>query len=536
MNKLTKALAVSFVSMFLFSITILSFQGFFTSQHNDRSAICSHYDKQKRIITIACNSSFSKISEEIADDSVLTKEPTQSAWILNSSIVVLKGATLTFAADDGNWFTTDANWLKINSEGVSVGMRDAGLYIDELTPYRIQIFGALHLDGVKITSWNTTKNNYATQKPDGTVPRPYISVEEGADPSHIVNSEIAYMGYDSPRKKGLNFYGGDSSTLVNNRIHDLWYGFFSTNVGYIVLDNNIVSNNFKYGIDPHKGSHDMLVRNNHIYNNRIGLICSLDCVNVLFEKNRVENNQKIGLMLSRNTVNSTAMFNTISRSDVGISVSESNSNKIHNNAILTNAIGLAIKDKSSYNLFLNNTITRSSDCGIAVILGAQNNMIKGNLIENYIGGGICLAKRANQNMFNSNVIEGLGNYGIYVKDRDTIANTFQDNSLPLVNNAIRVFNNTDTTFINSKVGTSNAHQYIISGNSTLNLQKTQFLEDRVRAAGKDSNVVKIRNSGVINVVIGDSVNKTKALRYDTDLQTYIANLTYTTIRLYSNRG
>ena len=64
------------------------------------------------------------------------------------------------------------------------------------------------LDGVKITSWNPQTNNYATQRPDGTVPRPYITIEEQADPSHIVDSEIAYMGYDSPRKKGINFYGG----------------------------------------------------------------------------------------------------------------------------------------------------------------------------------------------------------------------------------------------------------------------------------------------------------------------------------------
>lgn len=499
--------------------------------------MCVHYDKQKRIITVACDSTFSEVNEAIANDSILMKQSTQGAWLLNSSLVVLKGAILTFTDDDANWFTPDTNWLKISSEGTSIGMRYAGQYLNEHTPYRIQIFGALHLDGVKITSWDPQTNDYATQRPDGTVPRPYITVEEEADPSHIANSEIAYLGYDSPRKKGLNFYGGDSSTLVNNRIHDLWFGFFSTNVGHIVLENNAVFNNFKYGIDPHKGSHDMLIKNNRIYNNRIGLICSLDCVNVLFEKNSIENNKKIGLMLSRNTVNSTARFNTISDSDVGISVSESNSNNIHDNTILRNIIGLTIKDNSSHNLFLNNTITRSKDCGIVVILGAQNNMIRGNYIENYIEGGICLAKHANQNMFSSNVIRGLGKYGIYVKDRDAVANTFQDNVLPLANNAIRVYNNTDTVFINSKVGTSNTHQYIISGNSTLNLEKTQFLEDIVRAAGKDSNVIKIWNSGVINVITRDAANnETKTLRYDTDVETYLANLSYTTIKIYSKNG
>ena len=324
--------------------------------------------------------------------------------------------------------------------------------------------------------------------------------------------------------------------MVNNRIHDLWYGFFSTNVGHMVLDNNLVSNNFKYGIDPHKGSHDMLFKNNQIFNSRIGLICSLDCVNVVFEHNRIENNKEIGLMLSRNTVNSTVRFNTISNSDVGISISESKSNKIHDNAISRNNIGLTIKDDSSHNLSLNNTITYSKNCALAVVLGAQNNMIKGNYIENYNEGGICLSKHASQNIFYSNVIRGLGKYGIYVKDRDAVANTFQDNMIPLTNNAIRVYNNTDTVFINSKVGTSNAHQYIISGNSTLNLEKSLFLEDRVRAAGKDGNIIKIWNSGVINIVTGNLANETKTVSYDTDVATFVANLTYTTIMLYSKSG
>lgn len=535
-KNVTSLLGVGLAVLLTLSVAILYLHGDFSLPNKERSAVCVNYDKQKRIITVACNSTFSELNEAIADDSILTKQSTQGAWLLNSSVVVLKGANLTFRADDGNYFTADTNWLKISSVGNSIGIRNAGQYLHELTPYRIQIFGAIQLDGVKITSWNPQTNNYATQRPDGTVPRPYITIEEQADPSHIVDSEIAYLGYDSPRKKGINFYGGDRSTLVNNRIHDLWYGFFSTNVGHMVLDNNLVSNNFKYGIDPHKGSHDMLFKNNQIFNSRIGLICSLDCVNVVFEHNRIENNKEIGLMLSRNTVNSTVRFNTISNSDVGISISESKSNKIHDNAISRNNIGLTIKDDSSHNLSLNNTITYSKNCALAVVLGAQNNMIKGNYIENYNEGGICLSKHASQNIFYSNVIRGLGKYGIYVKDRDAVANTFQDNMIPLANNAIRVYNNTDTVFINSKVGTSNAHQYIISGNSTLNLEKSLFLEDRVRAAGKDGNIIKIWNSGVINIVTGNLANETKTVSYDTDVATFVANLTYTTIMLYSKSG
>ena len=79
----------------------------------------------------------------------------------------------------------------------------------ETTPYLIKALGRLDLQGIKITSWNPLINNYQKQNPNGAVPRPYIIVERGADRSNISSSEIAYLGYNSSRKQGLSFYGGD---------------------------------------------------------------------------------------------------------------------------------------------------------------------------------------------------------------------------------------------------------------------------------------------------------------------------------------
>jgi uncharacterized protein (DUF1684 family) len=83
------------------------------------------------------------------------------------------------------------------------------------------------------------------------------------------------------------------------------------------------------------------------------------------------------------------------------------------------------------------------------------------------------------------------------------------------------------------VGTTNNHQYIISGNSVLNLVKTQFLGDRIRAAGAQPNVIKIWNSGTISIVTEHIGNSTETLTYDTDEQPYIAKVGYMTIKLYS---
>lgn len=139
----------------------------------------------------------------------------------------------------------------------------------------------------------------------------------------------------------------------------------------MVIENNTVHDNFKYGIDPHTGSHDMKIRNNDIHNSRIGLICSLECSNLIFEKNRIEGNKEVGLMFSKKTVNSTARLNNISLSNTGIAVSDSHSNSVYDNAVSRSVDGLSVKNNSSDNMVFNNTISDPKDCGIIVALAAR---------------------------------------------------------------------------------------------------------------------------------------------------------------------
>jgi parallel beta-helix repeat protein len=275
----------------------------------------------------------------------------------------------------------------------------------------------------------------------------------------------------------------------------------------------------------------MVIRDNHIYNSRIGLICSKECSNVIFEKNVIANNNEVGLMFSRNTVNSIARYNKISSSDTGISIADSYSNKVYGNELLNNTAALSIKDNSSNNNSFNNTISGSKDCGVLVVK-AHNNTVQENIIENYDGSGICLSEGAILNLFYSNEIEGLGKYGIDVRD-GAGENSFFRNIIHLAGNAIRVYNNSETLFVDNQVGNTEGHQYIISGNSVLNLVKTQFLGDRIRAAGTQSNMIKIWNSGMIDIVTKYIGNNTEILTYNTDEQPYIKKLSYTTLKLYS---
>ena len=43
-----------------------------------------------------------------------------------------------------------------------------------------------------------------------------------------------------------------------------------------------------YGLDPHTGTHDIVIRNNTVHDHgAMGIICSLDCYNVTIENNTV---------------------------------------------------------------------------------------------------------------------------------------------------------------------------------------------------------------------------------------------------------
>ena len=57
----------------------------------------------------------------------------------------------------------------------------------------------------------------------------------------------------------------------------------------MIIENNIIRNSGHYGLDPHTGTHDMII--SAVYdNNGSGIICSLNCYNILIENNKVHDN------------------------------------------------------------------------------------------------------------------------------------------------------------------------------------------------------------------------------------------------------
>jgi mannuronan 5-epimerase len=338
---------------------------------------CINYDSSQRTVIISCASAnLSDVYNQLQDNNnILLKESSNdNIWLLNAGLTIQKGSVFYINS-------TDTNWLKILTP------------IDGINTNQIDVLGSLKVDSVKITSWDPKTNDYG--KTNGTrqtvqnklvtdegAVRPTIKVEGSATgTTDITNSEIAYLGYEGGTiagASGLSYYGGDNSLLKNNKIHNLYFGFYSKGVGNMTIENNRIYDNDIYGLDPHTGSHDMSIRNNFIYNNGdFGLICSVNCYNITIEKNKVHDNNH-GIMLSRNMTNSIVQDNKIyNENKTGIFVSDSYNNQIIKNTISDSATAIFLNVKASNNIISKNTITNSNK-GITL----SDDVGTGNSIKN----------------------------------------------------------------------------------------------------------------------------------------------------------
>jgi mannuronan 5-epimerase len=365
---------------------------------------CIIYNPTTRTITVSCNSArLTDIDNKLHDSRVLAKQP-NGIWFLSANLLIAKGAV--FHIDP-----TDTKWLKINSKAIHNVANTSAYYLD--------IHGSMMVDSVKITSWDPTTNSYAITNGSRTgigqfilgAPRPGIIVEKDATgPTDIMNSEIAYLGYEGGKHLGASgfaYSGGDGSILKNDNIHHVYFAFYSIGVGHMVIENNIIRNSGHYGLDPHTGTHDMIIRNNTIYdNNGSGIICSLNCYNILIENNKVHDNAENGIDFSRNMTKSIARSNIVYNEPSGIFVSQSHDNQIYNNTISKSRDGLNVNSGSSNNKILANTISHSITNAILLTSGASSNTFSSNKIVASTPQGLKIEQdpTSKNNVFSNNQI------------------------------------------------------------------------------------------------------------------------------------
>ena len=354
------------------SLSLLNFFNYgYAVKSLSSPASCINYDPTTRMIAISCASTnLAEVYNQLNDNNILEKQESSSntnVWLLNANLTIDRGSTFYINS-------TDTAWLKIISDGTAA--------------YGIDVHGSLNVDSVKITSWNPETNYYpptnGTRIPNGSgyevhvgSPRPFIRIEKDATgTTDITNSEIAYLGYEGgigTAVTGLTYLGGDGSVLRHNNLHDLYFGFYSSGVGGMIIENNHIYNNSRYGLDPHTGTHDMIIRSNVVNDNGwIAIICSLDCYNITIENNEVYNNKESGIMFSRNMYNSIARNNYVHNEGMAIFVSQSHNNEIYNNTVSDSSNAIYLINSSSNNIIHHNTVINSPQGISAFGAGAGN--------------------------------------------------------------------------------------------------------------------------------------------------------------------
>jgi poly(beta-D-mannuronate) C5 epimerase len=346
---------IAVVAVLLFSMTGISYQQppFFDYEGGSK---CIDYDAAENTITSDCDhASFGDVISTITDKSVLEKLEEDGEYLLKANLRVADNVTFEMTSNEDD----NLRYLKI-----------AGAH-------GIIVHGRILINGVKITSWNTSSNDVVQQDMAGSVGRGYIQFD-ASEGSEIINSEFAYLGYNELGRRGFDLHGQESSRfgygptrdmeIRGSEFHHMWRAFYSTGAYNITIDENEYHHNLNYAVDPHSGTHDMNITNNWVHHNPIGIICSVDCYNILAEGNKVEDNIRAGIFFSRNMSDSIVRNNQIYNATSGIIISESPNNQIYNNTIeAATSEGILLFNPSEPddgltedNLVYNNTILSSA--------------------------------------------------------------------------------------------------------------------------------------------------------------------------------
>jgi parallel beta-helix repeat protein len=297
----------------LYSTAMIAMSVFFLQPVSPASAACATYDSANNTITVSCDTTLPQVVKDIDNPSIIENKG-DGEYIVKATLQI-NDSKLTISSDDG------VSWVKFTGGN--------GLYY---------YHSKADISGVKITSWDESANAPIDNK--GAAARAWVRFYKISDTT-IRNSEFAYLGYggETLYKRGISFEGAPAKNSTNVHIdnvefHHNHYAFFSSYLSDSDLKNSNFHDNDKYDIDPHSGTHDFLIANNHIHDSQapIGIICSLDCNHVTIDGNTVEDSQT-AITLSRNMHDSIVRNNQLFNVRTGISVTESSNNEIHDNTI-----------------------------------------------------------------------------------------------------------------------------------------------------------------------------------------------------------
>lgn len=328
------------------------------------------------------------------------KQVKEKEWYLKANIFIRSGVTLDIDK-------SEVTWLKLASnKTTSVYLRASS--------------GVITLNGVKVTSWDETTQDYDK---DITDKRSYILVKDNSR-LDIYDSELAYLGFSreldletSPYGVSWRMSNGKIGTtvltgeVINSKFHHNYFGAYTFGATGMTWKGNKFYDNTRYGLDPHDDSNGFLIENNTAYNNGThGIILSKRCVNNIIRNNTSYNNKLHGIMLHEKSNENIVVNNIVYGNTDGITLWHSSNNLIHKNMITNNKNGFRANEASNNNVVTYNTITGTKQFGVYLYQEANNNMIMHNTIGR---NNIAVYIKTANNQVTNNMIED-SNTGIYL--------------------------------------------------------------------------------------------------------------------------
>ncbi len=360
-------------------------------------------------------------------------------WLLKSNIKIENGVSL-------NLNKKEVEWLKLQSNPKQfVWLKTWG--------------GNIYIDGVKISSWDTTKNDFDKDQKDG---RSFIMVKYNSR-MDVLNSDLGYLGFYPHSSSDGSSYGVSwklpdgtagkyfvTGEVINSKFHHNYFGAYTYGATGMVWKNNEFYSNIEYGLDPHDDSNGFLVENNKFYSNgNHGIIFSKRCINNVIRGNISYNNRLHGIMLDRLSDNNIVENNFVYGNKDGIALYDSSNNIIRNNRIYDNQRGLRANIKSQNNVITNNSFSNNTQYGVYLYGEAGSNIVSNNRFganevalyiktsSNQISNnnitknkaGIYFIGGSSDNKIVNNIIMFNKKYGIYTKTSQDAKNLSYQNSV-----------------------------------------------------------------------------------------------------------
>lgn len=360
------------------------------------------------------------------------KETFPKIWYTNASIYVDTGVTLVLDKNEVTWLKLESNQNNfVNIRAYS---------------------GDIILSGVKVTSWDSSKNSYDLDTKDK---RSFIMAKDGGR-MDIIDSELAYLGYPTSDDLAVSPYGVSwklgkdnlkkallTGEVINSKFHNNYFGAYTFGATGMIWRGNEFYDNIDYGLDPHDDSNGFLVENNKAYNNGThGIIFSKRCMYNVVRNNLTYNNKLHGIMLHEQSNHNIIENNQVLSNTSGIALWRSSDNVVRNNILKDNRHGVRLNETSNNNIIEKNDILESELYGIYVYDRAEHNIFASNkLTDNEVGiymksnaneirnntlvnnrTGIYFVESASQNRVANNEVKLSTTYGIYTKVNPALQN------------------------------------------------------------------------------------------------------------------